>query len=364
MRLTRNLIMGVLGCLLLSFIHTIQVAQSALTPPADPIQSVSTQMAQSQAGKPDAFYQKARKDLNQKLGSRGDDYYTLYRVIERLARANSLDRQPWRLAIIPTYDVNAFAKDINLLAFFDGLLDQIAGDPDAIACVVGHEMAHHTQKHIPTGAAEQQRILQQLRQESVDEVTQEQEDLKADLEKINIGTWVSGSAGQVADQVIGGSNGLGSLIGGALGGLFQSQRERRIKAALERIEKISAEKEAKQKEEWRQISYRHEFEADKFGYQYMVRAGFQTQGCITLFNVFEQLPNSQIDNGTHPLTRDRIAAVNALGSQYPTAKLVNEGKAKLAASPKPLTYGFSKDGASLRINSKSGSTDIDQRLPK
>jgi beta-barrel assembly-enhancing protease len=354
MRLLRNLTIGILGCVPLAMIHT--AVQSTPAPTFEPLISIETEVAQVKQAKPDAFYQKAKKELP-------PDYYTLYRVVERLARANGLDNQPWRLAIPQTYDINAFATELNLLAFYNGLLDQIDGDPDAIACVVGHEMAHHTQKHIPVSTAERERILQQIRQEAVDEVAAEQADLKADLEGLNIGTWVSGNAGQFADRIIG-TGGAGGLIGNVVGGIFQGKRQRRLERAVKRIEEISATKEAKLKNEWRELSHRHELEADKVGYLYMVRAGFKPQGCTTLLNVLERLPHSQISNDTHPLSRDRIAAINALSSEYPTAKLVSEGKAKLAASPKPLTYGLSRDRASLRINSKSGSSNIDQRFPQ
>lgn len=356
MRLSRNLMIGILSCLLLTIISTAQIAQSTPAPTSDPFASIATEVAQVKQAKPDAFYQAARKKL-------GDDYYTLYRVVERLARANGLDNQPWRIAIPQTYDINAFATDINLLAFYNGLLDQIHGDPDAVSCVVGHEMAHHTQKHIPVSTAERGRILQQIRQEAVDEVSAEQADLKADLERLNVGTWISGNAGVFADRIIG-TGGIGGTIGNIVGGIFQGNRKRRLERAVQRIEEISAEKEAKLKNEWRELSHRHELEADKFGYLYLVRAGFKPQGCVTLFSVLERLPASQISNDTHPLARDRVAAINALSSEYPTAKLVNEGKAKLAASPKPLTYERSKDGISWRINSRSGSSDIDQRFPR
>ena len=357
MRLSRNLVIGTLGCLSFAIAHTASIAQSIPAPMSNRSTLIATQLVQTKQAKPDAFYQKAKKELP-------PDYYTLYRVVERLARANGLDNQPWRVAIPQTYDINAFATELNLLAFYNGLLDQIDGDPDAIACVVGHEMAHHTQKHIPTSTAERERILQQMRKEAVDEVAAEQEDLRADLEGINIGTWVSGNAGRAADLMLGGSGGIGGTIGNVVGGILQSKRQKRLERAVRRIEEIYAAKEAKLKKEWSELSYRHELEADKFGYLYMVRAGFKPQGCTTLFNVLERLPSSQISSDTHPSARDRISTIDTLSSQYPTAKLVSEGKAKLAASPKPLTYGLSRDRASLRINSRTGSSNIDQRFPQ
>jgi beta-barrel assembly-enhancing protease len=358
MRLSRNLAIGILGCVPLAMIHT--AVQSTPAPTSEPLVPIATEVAQVKQAKPDAFYQAAKKKLTDALGERlGNDYYTLYRIVERLARANGLDNRPWRVAIPQTYDINAFATNVNLLAFYNGLLDQIDGDPDAIACVAAHEMAHHTQKHIPVGKAQRERTLQQLRQEAVDEVAAENADLKADLDGLNIGAWVNGNVGQIV-----GSGSAGGLLTNVIGGVIQGNRQRRLRKAAKRIEEISAEKEAKLRNEWRELSHRHELEADKFGYIYMVRAGFKPQGCITLLNVLEQLPDSHFSSDTHPLTSDRIAAINALSAEYPTAKLVNEGKAKLAANAKPLTYDVSRDDVSLRINSRAGSSNIDQRLPQ
>jgi len=67
------------------------------------------------------------------------------------ARANGLDETPWRVRVNPRYDINAFASETNLLSIYGGLLDQLAGDNAAIACVVGHEMAHHVHRHIAVG---------------------------------------------------------------------------------------------------------------------------------------------------------------------------------------------------------------------
>lgn len=353
MHLQRMLAAGFASCFLLTLVHSTQLAQSQPAPKTRQLAQPATQLAQNQSAKPDGFYQKAKKELP-------EDYYMLYRVIDRLARANGLDNQPWRVYIPSEYNINAFATNANLLAFYSGLLDQIDNDADAIACVAGHEMAHHTQKHIPTSTAEQQRILKTLRQQAVDEVAQENADLRADLNAIDIGGWVGGNVLRITDLNIR----TDGLLGGIVGSVLQNQRQQRLQRGLQRIEQISAEKEAKIKQEWRDLSYRHEFEADKFGYQYMVRAGFNPQGCITLMNVFERLPNDQIFSETHPSTSARISAIRSMSSQYPTSLLVNEGKARLAANSKPLTYGLSRDQKSLRINSRTGSSDSNLRFPQ
>jgi len=88
-----------------------------------------------------SVYDKAREDLSPNL-------YMLYRIVERIARANGLTNHPWRVVVADDTLINAYATEVNLVIVHFGLLDQMAGDISAIACVVGHEMAHHTERHI------------------------------------------------------------------------------------------------------------------------------------------------------------------------------------------------------------------------
>lgn len=348
MHSSKKVIFGISSYLLLNVVYGTQATQSTPVPMVQAVAPQTIQVAQNPAGS-NAHYKQAEQYMRKTFGDpKWRDYYDLYVIVDRLARANGLDDRPWRILTVPTYDINAFATEVNLLAFFDGLLDQIDGDRNALACVASHEMAHHTQKHIPISVSERQRILQQLRQEVVDEVIAENEDLRKDLSAMDIGGWVAGTAGQVTGRT-------GGILGNVVGNILQSGRRRRIAEAEQRIKTIYAEKEATLQKEWRDLSHRHEFEADKFGYQYMVRAGYNPQGCITVFNVIERMPTSQLDSNTHPLASDRIVAMNALTTQYPPSKLANEGKSRLAASPQPLGYGISRDGRSLRVNSRTGS---------
>lgn len=88
----------------------------------------------------DNIYDQAKAELP-------DNLYVLYRIVERLARANNLDEHPWRIIIADDNDINAHASEANLMVIHFGLLDQTAGDASALACVVAHEMAHHTHQH-------------------------------------------------------------------------------------------------------------------------------------------------------------------------------------------------------------------------
>lgn len=88
-----------------------------------------------------SIYRQAREELPENL-------YVLYRIVERIARANDIDNHPWRVVMADDTLINAYATEVNLIIVHYGLLDQMAGDVSALACVVGHEMAHHTERHI------------------------------------------------------------------------------------------------------------------------------------------------------------------------------------------------------------------------
>lgn len=144
----------------------------------------------------------------------------------------------------------------------------------------------------------------------------------------------------------------------------ERDRQRHLEAAAERIQQISAEKEAQCLAEETERSHNHEFEADEVGYQFVARAGFDPQGCITVMEALNRIPGSQTAGISHPSIPDRISTIQSMATTYPTQTMKAEGDANIAANPNALTYGLSSDGTSLRIDSRSGSTDIDDLLPQ
>lgn len=76
------------------------------------------------------------------------DFYKVYRVSERLIRANKLDYANWRIAIRKTMDdFNAYSSSTNLIIIHTALYDTFYNDEDALAFVIAHEMAHHILGH-------------------------------------------------------------------------------------------------------------------------------------------------------------------------------------------------------------------------
>ncbi|MBO6088467.1 M48 family metalloprotease [bacterium] len=88
-----------------------------------------------------------QKSQTVNIEPRAVDFYKVYRIAERLIRANNLDHQNWRIAIRKTDEVNAYATDTNLIVIYTGLYDTLYTNEDALACIIAHEMAHNLLGH-------------------------------------------------------------------------------------------------------------------------------------------------------------------------------------------------------------------------
>ena len=86
----------------------------------------------------------SKKSLNKyKTQANGEDYYKVYRVAEKLIRANNLDYLNWRIEIYKdSKDVNAYTSNTNFIAISTALFDTFSENEDALALVIGHEMGH------------------------------------------------------------------------------------------------------------------------------------------------------------------------------------------------------------------------------
>lgn len=85
---------------------------------------------------------KVKKADNYNLQAYGRDYYKVYRVAERLIRANNLDFVPWRMGLKAESDFNAFNANTDYIEINSGALDTLYQNEDALALLIGHEMGH------------------------------------------------------------------------------------------------------------------------------------------------------------------------------------------------------------------------------
>lgn len=88
----------------------------------------------------------------------GDDFYKVYRIAERMIRANNLQYLNWRIVINRSTDVNAYSHDMNCIEINTGLYDTFLDNDDALAMVIGHEMAHALLGHAQRKKAIRDRI--------------------------------------------------------------------------------------------------------------------------------------------------------------------------------------------------------------
>ena len=293
------------------------------------------------AAKGHAMYQRAKKELPK-------DFYALYRIVDRVARANGYENTPWRIVVLPQYDINAFATDVNLVAIYDGILDQLGGDSSALACVVSHEMGHHIKRHAAVSLAKKKDLIAQIEQETQQEVLGEKKAATQEATAEEVG-------GEVGRRVIGGT--IGNVVGNILG----SESRRRHRKSEQHIKEIVQKKTQELEQRIAQESRKNEFEADEVGYLASVRAGFEPEGCLRVMEVLGRTPGAELDTD-HPAVPKRIEAIKALMIKYPPNNLVAEGKASLSRT-QPLSYDLSRDKVSLRVNSVRGGSagsDIDK----
>jgi beta-barrel assembly-enhancing protease len=268
-----------------------------------------TTLAQAPAQNSHPTFVRAKRELKPEL-------YTMYRIIDLLARANGLHNTAWRIQVLPEYNINAFATEANLIGVHSGILDSFHADNDALACVIAHEQAHHIRRHIAVGNAQTQALVEQGKQDQA----KREEDLK----------------GKTRRNLL-----LDVFVAPGVGRLMQSNDETKA-------QKAEKEAEAKRKAELAALSRKQELEADEMGYVFMAKAGFNPQGCMRMFEVLGRMPSAELDT-SHPSVPARLQAMQELTTRMPATKLKQEGFASLARL-QPLTYGMSSDGKSLRIN--------------
>ena len=106
-----------------------------------------------------------------------ENYFIAYAIVDRLARANGLDKKPWRIIIKPDSAVAAYSEynsDYNLIALNQSVLDVL--EPSAIACVISREMGHNVKQHLGYGPLEQEKArLEEIKRLEREQLIAEQD---------------------------------------------------------------------------------------------------------------------------------------------------------------------------------------------
>ncbi len=290
------------------------------------------------ASETNSIYQNAKTQLP-------PDFYALYRIVDRLARANEYDTRPWQIVRIAKYDTQAFTKNANQISIYNGALEQLGGDASALACMISHEMAHHKQRHQVINNLEKAELIAQIREEATKKVLGKK---KKTSPMAVVGDFV-------VRRVIRGT------VGTVVGGVLNNRSNRRLIKQQRLINAIVEKKTAELSENIEKQSRKDEFEADKVAYLASVKAGFDKEGCLRAMLVLNRTPGVKFDDN-HPTVEERIAAIKVVMKNFKSEILVQEGKDKLFQT-QPLTYNLSVNQTSLRVNSRHGASigdDIDR----
>ncbi len=88
-----------------------------------------------------------KKADNYNVQAYGEDFYKVYRVAEKIIRANNLDFMNWRIVFSKDNSFNAFSSETNCITIHAGAFDSLSANDDALALLIGHEMAHSVLGH-------------------------------------------------------------------------------------------------------------------------------------------------------------------------------------------------------------------------
>lgn len=288
-----------------------------------------------------SYYTKARANL-------GRDWYVIYTIVDRISRSNNLDKYSWRIVLTDEYEIQAYSSEENRITIPRGVLDIAnSGDTSALACIIGHEIAHHTLEHrakIPANYFQMKNDLlrqldekisasEKLKKQREDTINQYRENLK----QPNQPSWLK-SLNQI---------GLGLAL------------------ALPEPNPIDPEK--LRQEAGNQLDAQHysnlrsqELEADREGFAYAIRAGFDKDGCMNLFDILARRSSGRIDryDSGHPPVEVRKNQILQLISTDSLRQLIQEGRSNRSGK-KPLTYELNKGLGWLRVNTRMGNAQAD-----
>jgi len=268
------------------------------------------------------FYKYAQKNLDKNT-------YNVYRVAERLIRANRLDDYPWVIEFrySDDYEINATASNNNLITLKPGVLYTFSNDISALAFIIAHEMAHKTCLH----TAQKEKYINFLKVQYDDQMKR-LEEKKAQLNR-------SSSRAPMFRR---------SLI------------ERNLSLLIENLQQELEKLKMQQEEDLKAFDRKQEYEADKVALNYIIKAGFDPEGAKRVLVLMQRDSGTVQNTLNHPDLKNRIWQLNTELKNLNSIDLVNKGKKNIAKTP-VLTYELKTDRKynelvkrTLVINSSKG----------
>lgn len=246
----------------LSLLAVPTVLAQALPELGEPAQSALTPLQERQLGQ--SIMKEARRDPAYYDDAEVTDYVAA--VGNRLARASGETRQSFEFFLMKDSSINAFALPGGYIGMHTGLITAAQSESE-MAGVLGHEVAHVTQRHIARSVSNQQ-----------------------------LDQWVS----------------IASL---ALAILAARSNSQLAEAAAVAGPALTIQ---------RQLNYSRDFEreADRAGFQMLEKAGFDPNGMAAFFERLQRATRL-VDVGapaflrTHPVTYERIADMQSRAANLP-----------------------------------------------
>lgn len=301
----------------------------------------------SQEARAQGVYRQAREELS-------EQFYVLYRIVDRLVRANRLDHASWQVSI--GSDATGSDGGANVIAIDRHLLNQLNGDVDALAYVIAGEMARQIHHQSALSESEKTQVLANLRAEAEKEAQQEvNQSARRGAGEAQIGRAIV--------RTIGGFlGGVGGIVANLVDNAFQGKPEDNTALLEQRTEELYQAKMTAQEQQWVEHDLKQNMEVDQYSYQYMATAGFDPIGCFRAMNLIAWIQGNQSE-ASNTLVQ-RVDAIKAAMTELPAAHLKTMGRDRLQMNHQPLSYAVIQGGQTLRLSSQKIYQEFDDRFPQ
>lgn len=230
----------------------------------------------------------------EKIKSQTGDNFEIYKILERILRANKLQYQNWRIAFYMDHeDINANAGAYNLIQISSALYDSLYPDDDAIAFVISHELAHLILNHV--------KATNEIRYK----INQLEEKIKMNKYEIRRTQDISDIQSAFGNDI----GSIGNLLANVSGNIAVDMLTKNLKREYGLLRQM-------------------EYAADSQALVLMTKAGYNPQSCLEVMNVLSGLGglDKELLTDTHPSDKSRTDNLNSRLYGLNKQKLQKEGR--------------------------------------
>ena len=230
----------------------------------------------------------------EKIKSQTGDNFEIYKILERILRANKLQYQNWRIAFYMDHeDINANAGAYNLIQISSALYDSLYPDDDAIAFVISHELAHLILNHV--------KATNEIRYK----INQLEEKIKMNKYEIRRTQDISDIQSAFGNDI----GSIGNLLANVSGNIAVDMLTKNLKREYGLLRQM-------------------EYAADSQALVLMTKAGYNPQSCLEVMNVLSGLGglDKELLTDTHPSDKSRTDNLNSKLYGLNKQKLQKEGR--------------------------------------